>query len=279
MLLSANAGANSIDHLADLGYEAIDIGFTAVIPGKIYDGPKHNALLDGDDWQKNLDPVIERAKERNIKIESIHLPYLYDYANPSNPAYDFELCHKMACRALQAAEYMGAKWAVMHVKDFKSTVDYAKKLFEDSGVQTVGLAIENAHSVTISTLIEVVDTLVAEGYRAGICLDVGHCHINKCYDNDVPSVIRQMGKRIKVLHIHDNSRNRDNHEAPFTGTMPWKQVMEAFKEIGFEGPFNYELKSRLIPAPAREAYEKYCVDIARYLLSIYDNYDPEAAKN
>ena len=103
------------------------------------------------------------------------------------------------------------------------------------------------------------------------CLDIGHAHINKFLDNDIPAVIADMGKRIKMLHVHDNNRASDMHKAPFMGTVPWKNVMIALKSAGYEGEFNFELQPEKVPSPAaRELYEQYSVEIGKYLIGIFD---------
>ena len=57
---------------------------------------------------------------------------------------------EMTCRALEASEYMGAKWAVAHIylshdeDAIPKTVEYVKKLFARTKVKTIGIALENA---------------------------------------------------------------------------------------------------------------------------------------
>jgi sugar phosphate isomerase/epimerase len=267
MLLSANANIRKIKELKELGYDAIDVGFTRVI---YHDDPyPHEDILDGEDWKKTLDAYIEEAKAVGLKIATTHLPYRYDYTDTESEKFAY--CHPLAVRSLQASEYLGAEWAVMHVSTVEGTVEYAKRLFAESGVQNIGLAIENMAKRPINELIEVVDILAAEGYKVGICLDIGHAHINKFIDNNVVEVIAAMGKRIKMLHVHDSNRSSDMHKAPYMGTVPWADVMKALKEAGYEGEFNFELQPEKVPDPtARETYEKYSVDIAKYLIEIFD---------
>ena len=267
MLLSANANIRKIKKLKELGYGAIDVGFTRVI---YHDDPyPHEDILDGEDWEKTLDTYIEEAKAVGLKIATTHLPYRYDYTDTESEKFAY--CHPLAVRSLQASEYLGAEWAVMHVSTVEGTVEYAKRLFAESGVKNIGLAIENMAKRPINELIEVVDILTAEGYKVGICLDIGHAHINKFIDNNVVEVIAAMGKRIKMLHVHDNNRATDMHKAPFMGTAPWADVMKALKAAGYEGEFNFELQPEKVPDPiARESYEKYSVDIAKYLIGIFD---------
>ena len=197
MLLSANANIRKIEKLKELGYDAIDVGFTRVI---YHDDPyPHEDILDCEDWEKNLDPYIAKANEVGLKISTTHLPYRYNYEDTA--AENFGYFHEMAVRSLRASEYLGAEWAVMHVKSVEGTVAYAKRLFEESGVKNIGLAIENMCKLPINELIEAVDILAGEGYKVGICLDIGHCHQNKFFDNNIPEVIGMMGKRIKVIYF------------------------------------------------------------------------------
>lgn len=267
MLLSANANIRKIEKLKELGYDAIDVGLTRVIYNN--DPYPHEDILDCEDWEKVLDPYIEKAKAVGLKIATTHLPYRYDYTNPESEKFEF--CHEMAVRSLKASEYLGAEWTVMHVSTVEGTVAYVKRLFAESGVKNIGIVIENMAKRPVGELIEAVDILTAEGYKVGICLDIGHAHINKFFDNDIPEVIRMMGKRIKMLHVHDNNRASDMHKAPYMGTVPWDKVMAALKEIGYEGEFNFELQPEKVPDPAsRELYEQYSVEIGKYLIGLFE---------
>ena len=266
MLLSANADLRRAADLKRYGYDAIDVGLCRVI---YHDNPyPHNPLLDNDDFEKELDRHIEECRELGLKIVTSHIPYRYAYDDPTSEDYEYN--YKMTCRALYASEYLGAKWAVVHMKAVKDTVDYVKRLIRDSGVKTIGIALENMCDRPIEELIEAHDILAAEGYNVGVCLDTGHCNQKKFFDHNIPSVIRQLGSRIKMLHTHDNMRNTDRHIAPFLGCINWKAVMEALREVGFEGELNLELQPERLPEGAREAYEFYSVAAGRTLISMFE---------
>ena len=267
MLLSANANIKRINELKSLGYDAIDVGFTRVIYND--DPHPHDPILDDENYEERLAPYVRECERIGLLISSSHLPFRYNYANTDSEEFDY--CHTMAVRALRASEFIGARWAVMHGRRSEEAIPYVKRLFEDSGVRNIGIAVENARATVTEDLIRNVDQLTSEGYRAGVCLDLGHCHAST-HGYDVADVIRQLGDRIKVLHVHDNCTNVDSHIAPYMGTIKWDRVMKALKEIGFSGEFNFELQPSKIPEPARAAYEKYCVDIGRHLISLYDKY-------
>lgn len=176
------------------------------------------------------------------------------------------------CRGIKASEYLGAEWTVVHLKGVDDTVSYVKRLFADSGVQRIGIAIENMADLPIGDLMLAHDRLADEGYRVGVCFDTGHCNIKRYYDNDVAETVRKLGSRIKMLHVHDNMRNTDRHIAPFLGCIKWEPVMQALAEVGYTGALNLELQPENLPAGARAAYEAYSVAAGRALISAFERY-------
>ena len=154
------------------------------------------------------------------------------------------------------------------------TLDFQTSFFEKNAEKTkskTGIAIENSTSMkSVEETVLIHDTLKADGYDVCYCLDVGHCHLNKKYENDIPSVVRLLGSRLKMLHLHDNCRNKDLHAVPFAGTIPWEETMIALKEIGYDGDFNPELDFNRVPQPLLKPYPEYSLQVARYLMSVFD---------
>ena len=78
--------------------------------------------------------------------------------------------------------------------------------------------------------------------NVGICWDTGHANIME-HEQPQDEAIRFLGKRIKCTHIHNNFKNyTDLHQPPDTGNIDWDQVMKAFREIGYDGPFTLETR-------------------------------------
>ena len=78
----------------------------------------------------------------------------------------------------------------------------------------------------------------------GLCLDTGH--LNLLGKNQV-TYIKKLGKRIKCLHLHDNRGVDDEHLAPYTGTIIWRDVMKALGEAGYEGALSFETFRQVRP--------------------------------
>ncbi|MEE0928071.1 MAG: TIM barrel protein, partial [Acutalibacteraceae bacterium] len=53
--------------------------------------------------------------------------------------------------------------------------------------------------------------------------------------------IRMMGSKIEVLHLNDNDTFTDQHKMPLSGTIDWKDVLDALEETGYSGVYNMEL--------------------------------------
>ena len=71
------------------------------------------------------------------------------------------------------------------------------------------------------------------------CLDIGHAEM-KGSDTSAVEMIRGLNKRLKALHIHDNDKLHDSHEIPFSMNIDFVAVVEALKEIGYDGYLTLE---------------------------------------
>lgn len=69
------------------------------------------------------------------------------------------------------------------------------------------------------------------------CLDTGHAHL---LGLDVADMAKQLGKRLKLLHIHDNACAGDVHTAPYLGGIDWNAFLNALHDIGYGGHLSFE---------------------------------------
>ncbi len=72
----------------------------------------------------------------------------------------------------------------------------------------------------------------------GACLDTGHANVNRL---NVAEAVRQLRQFLIATHIHDNNARHDQHYPPFIGTIDWREVVAAFKEIRYKYPLIYEV--------------------------------------
>lgn len=276
-LYSARRGAprfsimETVDFLADAGFEAIDVNFSATIT---QGETGHEPMLDGDDWRERMAELKARADRRGLRIFHSHAPFRYNYQDTENPLYP--MCDEMMHRSIEATGLLGGKHIVVHpvvksdrsntlVEETLRALEPLARYAEQFGVR---LAVENMSGTDPETLLEIVERLDAD-----VCWDNGHAHI-RGLDQEASLVI--LGKRVKVLHIHDNygSRGRslseapfcDLHQPPFMGDVDWDSYLRGLDRIGFEGPFNYEVQSRDIPESLRADHARYLVRAAAELM-------------
>ena len=75
----------------------------------------------------------------------------------------------------------------------------------------------------------------------GVCFDVNH--IMGQYPL-IPEITRTLGARLFTTHISDYNGIDECHWLPGNGVIDWKGFVEALKDIGYKGPFNYEIRQQ-----------------------------------
>ena len=259
---------NEIAFQKEYGFDAIDLDLCSV-----------DYLAD--DWQKNIEDMIEAANAQKMKFEICHLPFIQAGAKLDGEAYEIFKTRKI--RAIEAAKTVGVGYAVMHPNaptvpqkgfDRKAQYDSVMKYFEPFAEYAaklgVNLVVENMRVIptfvashrycqTPDELCEVADAL-----GIGVCWDFGHANISGIKQSEG---LAYVGKRLKVLHVNDNFGVGDDHVPPFVGNIDWKDAMRGLADIGFEGLFNFEIATGKIPNELRPALAKYLIDSARILMS------------
>jgi sugar phosphate isomerase/epimerase len=73
----------------------------------------------------------------------------------------------------------------------------------------------------------------------GACLDVNHLMDRA---GTLPDVVRQLGPQLITLHLSDYDGIDEKHWPPGEGVIDWPAFIQALRDIGYAGPFNYEAK-------------------------------------
>jgi sugar phosphate isomerase/epimerase len=87
-----------------------------------------------------------------------------------------------------------------------------------------------------ATLVQMIEDGL-DGLDVGICLDYGHAHMM----GDLGDTIETISGHLWTTHIHDNRGQRDEHLAPFAGTIDWEAAMMATLKIGYDGLLMFEV--------------------------------------
>ena len=105
-----------------------------------------------------------------------------------------------------------------------------------------------------------------------VCMDVGHTNCAAAHGQpSVGNVIRMLGGRISVLHLHDNDGRNDLHHLPFSGTVDWNDVFDALDEIGYDGNYNIEISFGYLGSGTEKETAAYAVDKMREFVNKRSN--------
>ena len=173
---------------------------------------------------------------------------------------------------IRAAGILGSPYAVVHpmmldrplTSEVRKTTWELNRQFYSSLIPLlrehgVKLGIENMflcrdgvfQPVPISTAADMADYIDRMNEIAGeelfvACLDTGHAHL---LGLDVAQMTAQLGNRLKLLHLHDNLRDGDEHTAPYLGSLPWEAFLEALRSAGYQGHLSFEAHGFIRPFP------------------------------
>jgi len=68
----------------------------------------------------------------------------------------------------------------------------------------------------------------------GACLDAAHVHLNS--KQSQRQWVKELGNRIRCLHVSDNDRSRSQHLPPGQGTIDWEDLLGALVSQGLSLP-------------------------------------------
>jgi sugar phosphate isomerase/epimerase len=211
-------------------------------------------IYEGKEFEDYLKNQKRLADEAGITIWQAHGPWRGPHeATPEDRAEQLEIM----TRSVQAASILGAKYWVVHpimpfgLHDLKTghaeqtkelALEFMKKLSAVGKREGVIVCVENMpfseYSLSSPTSIAELVAELNDPYFA-MCLDTGHANI--CPDWLTPAeTVRKFRQYVKMLHVHDNNGEFDEHLHPFSGTIDWKDFSSALREVNFSGAVSLE---------------------------------------
>ena len=222
--------------------------------------------------KERIDNLRKMSEKFKISL-SLHTPYSI---NPSdripmirnaNIAY-LRKCVSVAriLHATHVTTHIGycnglPSWTWMRQRALERLVLSFEEVLKDCQEFEVKLALENVNPMPKdSEFFYLGDNLKdfeflfsqLESPYINLCLDTGHANTSE----GALAYIEKFGKKIINVHFHDNMGKFDDHLGVGEGTIPWKEVADAFIKTRFFGPFNSEcFKSE--PHEAKDALLRY----------------------
>lgn len=252
--------------IAAAGFERVDFNLDTFLKNSDVYAGRINTFFDND--MESLLVYFEEYRKMfekyGIKPSQMHAPY--PILVPTRADVTDYMQKVVIPKSIAIAGRMQIPWVVMH--PFKLQYKYGLEVEQAMNLQYfqslipmlkehhVGVCVENlyegvggritegtcANPAEAAWYVDVLNQLAGEELF-GCCLDTGHMELTH---RELADYIRQIGSRLKILHMHENDAIGDLHQMPYTfGTKPddgvdWEDFCKALSEIDFDGTLSFE---------------------------------------
>ena len=250
---SVFARAFTPEHIDALDESAVDV--LEVV------GPVPQCPFDQPDVR---DALRARFRDSRVRLRSVHLPYgsRLDLSQPDPTARAAAL--QQTTTSLHAAAALGARLMVVHpsaepipldLPERTAHLDASRRSLEALAPIAAGLGVRLAVEClprsclghTAAELYAIVEHV--DPQAVGVCIDVNHLNLR---EPDIAAAVRILGPRLLTLHCSENDGIDERHWFPGhpEGVIDWAAFLGALVEVGYDGPFLYELRTLDLDVPA-----------------------------
>lgn len=197
------------------------------------------------DWE-NL-PIW--AKDAGVNLWSYHLPFM-PFTDLNIASLDKNLRQKTIniwLELIKKVSDMGIKIAVAHPSG-EPNPDHAREEMIKCATESIAelqvkaksygvtIAVENLPRSCLGNHSEDIKKLILLNDDLRVCFDTNHLLIQKNRD-----FIKELGDKIITLHVSDYDFRNEQHWLPYEGKVDWIELVTTLEEVGYVGPFLYEL--------------------------------------
>ena len=196
--------------------------------------------------------------DRGIKLHSLHAPLYSDFDWGRSGSHPVSVAHldrgrrvdsmDEIKRSLEVAERLPFQYLILHMGlpeeeyDLRrfdaafTSIEHLKIFAKERGVQILLENIPNELSGP-ERLLSFIHYTRMEDLK--VCFDVGHAHMT----GGVASAFQTLKDRILSTHVHDNGKDKDDHQMPFDGGVDWDQTMRDFRTVDGQFPILFEVRN------------------------------------
>ena len=281
------------------GIDGVDFGFDCYTTGNGH-RDKFFSSQTIEELKSFFTPYKEAFERHGIEVVQTHPPFpthkFFDSPTESKESYNARALDALK-KTIELTSFFGCKYAVVHPAhgDTEMTPEELKKqnikfysqLMDDARKFGVTVCLENMWARRADGAIfdsacgiphearDYIDTLndMAGEELFAFCFDVGHANLT---GKHMRNYINTLGKRIKVLHIHDTDKLEDRHTLPYayltgkgTPVTDFTGFLSGLHDIGYEGHISFEIGNafKVFPEPTHPALCGLVSSIGRYFES------------
>ncbi len=220
-------------------------------------------------------PALRRlADSFGVKLWSLHLPFYpfasNDISQPALAEATVAYHGAIIARAAQA----GIDTFVIHPSgepiaeaDRPARMACAKeslaKLAEVAAKYGAVICVEDLPRTCLGRDSDDILELLSADDRLRVCLDTNHL-----LKEDLVDFIHRVGDKIVTTHISDYDFVDERHWLPGEGGLDWQKVAAALEEVGYSGPWLYELGFKA-PASMSRPRDLNCEDFVNNAYEIF----------
>lgn len=215
--------------------------------------------------------AARRAKDAGVDIRSFHLPFWTDVEiDPASLDAEIRrVTAKLQKHYIEIAGEMGIRVAVVHAglepvgdAERAERLAWSKEsmaaLAEAGAAVGVTVCVENLPRSCLGNTAEELADIVSADERLRVCFDVNHL-LKESHEH----FLKTVGPLVEALHISDYDFENERHWLPGEGKINWIALADGLDEIGFKGPFNYEIGFGWNPKSVARARQLTPEDIVR----------------
>lgn len=195
----------------------------------------------------NYEAIKKWSEKFNIDLWSFHLPFA--------PFSEIDISNANTCKGtikyyeelIKKASGIGIKRFIVHPsgepisdEERSARMKYAKEslavLAEIAQRNTAVIAVEDLPRSCLGKNSDEITELISVHENLKVCFDTNHL-LN---ENPV-DFIHKIGDKIITTHISDYDFINERHWLPGEGKLDWQAILNAFKNIGYNGVWLYEI--------------------------------------
>lgn len=233
-------------------------------------GITHMELSADAEYLAELDfnAVKALADAYEVRLWSMHIPFSpFFFLDPSDPEkQDVTLAYFRWC-ILKGAD-IGIRTSVVH-PSAEPIAECDRALRMQTAKQTLSALADFAKQFDALIAVENLPrTCLGRDSRDMLDLLSAHPDLRCCFDTnhllseDALDFVRAVGDKIITTHVSDYDFLNERHWLPGEGTVDWQRVVSVLQEVGYKGPWLYELGFHA-PASIVRACRLTCADFAR----------------